>query len=207
MGGYWGIGSGYEAAGVSGQGGFRGNLVLNRLPDRAVLMQRLAQPTTAIQIADHVFSQHLHRLGVRCPLQLLAAGRQMFQDVLQPQKVCFASAHRPPPFCRSSFAGTIAYQCNARANGCGGRPCQSSSRFPGSVCERRSVAGGKRVGRRGCSFYQVGPLGTCNSGQKLRIRGEGHVAAGSRLARRKSGPLFPSVQGKSGPLFLRGGHS
>ncbi len=68
-------------------------------------MDRLAQPSAAIQITQHGFGQKLDPFRIVGPFQLLLATRQMLQRVFEPEQVCFTLAHCT--FLRYNLAGTV----------------------------------------------------------------------------------------------------
>jgi hypothetical protein len=66
---------------------------LNRLPDERALVQSFAQALTAFQVAEHCFSQQAFRFVILRPLQLMLAGREVFDYVFEPQKIRLTLAH------------------------------------------------------------------------------------------------------------------
>lgn len=59
-------------------------------------LDALAQTIAPFQVPQHHLCEDMHRLAVRCPLQLLLARHQMFKHVLQKQHIGISLAHFPP---------------------------------------------------------------------------------------------------------------
>jgi hypothetical protein len=90
--------------------------VLYRFPEQSPSLQRFTQPTATIQVAEHGFRQYVNRLSIFRPLQLFLAGSQVFENILEPQKIAFALAHCVRPTVQGRvLSQSLKGECKQRA--------------------------------------------------------------------------------------------
>src|SRR5262249_22924352 len=94
----------------------RGKMLLNRGLELRPPLEGLTQPAAAFQVAEHGFGNYVDRLTVGGPLELLLAGAQVLQEVLEPEQVRLALAHALTYLSqRSSSCTSVCNPCAKRS--------------------------------------------------------------------------------------------